>query len=35
METSIAENIRIYRKQLGLTQEQLADSLQTERREQE
>ena len=27
METSIAENIRIYRKQLGLTQEQLAEAM--------
>ena len=27
METSIAENIRIYRKQLGLTQEQLAETM--------
>ena len=27
METSIAENIRIYRKQRGLTQEQLSEAL--------
>ena len=27
METNIAENIRIYRKQRGLTQEQLAEAM--------